>query len=85
MSKLVSGSVKPSDLASKAALDRFVLVNDNLRLIMYFFRLKLFFVYLKLHSNDKLRRLQCSLDSDGYAVVLKESKNIFFMYSILND
>jgi hypothetical protein len=29
MSKLVSGSVKPSDLASKAALDRFVLVNNN--------------------------------------------------------
>jgi len=75
MSKLVSGSVKPSDLASKAALDRFVLVNNSLKLLRFilFMSHKSTFYLFKLHSNDKLRRLQCSLDSDGYAVVLNES------------
>jgi len=28
-----------------------------------------------LHSSDKLRRLQCCLDSEGYAIVLKSPED----------
>lgn len=51
MAKLVNGSLKPSDAALGASLDRFIL----------------------LKSSDSLKRLQCSLDSEGYAFVLNES------------
>lgn len=48
MSKLVSGSVKPSDPVANTALDR----------------------YITISKSDILKKLQCSLDSEGYAIVL---------------
>ncbi|CAF0707871.1 unnamed protein product [Brachionus calyciflorus] len=54
MNKLVNGSVRPSDLVSNTALDRFITLN----------------------SSDKLKRLQCTLDSEGYAVVTNKDGEI---------
>ena len=60
MSKLVNGSVKPSDPVANTALDR----------------------HISLNNNDKLKKLQCSLDSEGYAIVLSNNKskqkNVFY-------
>ena len=43
MNKLVNGLALPSDLAKKAALDKYIVV----------------------YSDDVLKKLQCSLDSEG--------------------
>ena len=32
-------------------------------------------IWFKLQSSDKLKRLQCSLDSEGYGIVLNKSSN----------
>lgn len=55
MSKLVNGQATPSDLATIASLDKYIILN----------------------SNDKIKRLQCCLDSDGYAIVSSSEGNNF--------
>lgn len=57
MSKLVNTQTRPSDLATIASLDR----------------------YLILNPDDKIKRLQCCLDSDGYAIVSSQGTLNFYL------
>lgn len=61
MSKLVNGQVNPSDLASVASLDRF----------------------LVLKPSDKMKRLQCCLDSDGYVIIADAECNYKYYLSLI--
>jgi hypothetical protein len=96
MNKLVNGAVNRNDSALKASLDRYVIVRiilNNLFICIKNFILLLNFSLMfeknssyaiQLNSDDKLKRLQCCLDSEGYAIVLNQSnyclqKIIFFI------